>query len=210
MGLMQQAELEELPDEEALQKTYDLSDEFYARMGGLKKQTAKKEKLRKRCKMAAAAAASFILVCSVAYPQGIVEAGRIIMSWEDDFVEFHFKDKCDLAVIPRFTLEYVPDGYEMKMDEYHENLGIAAYTDGEKEWHFVYSVSDASLGVDNKDVVFSILEQDGKEIYYLEGKDKTVESHMEWLSDDENIVFSIHGCLSKEEMLKIVEGVKEK
>ena len=208
--LMQEKELEQLPDQETLQKTYELSDAFYDRMSRLQKRMARKEKFRKQCSVAAAAAAAFILVLFASHPQAVAEAGRSIMSWEKDFAAFHFKEESDLTVIPRYTLGYVPDGYELKMDEYYENMGVIFYSDGGvNEWHFAYSVSDADIWADNKDLSFSILKWNGKQIYYLEAINDTEASHMEWLSDDGNIAFSIHGCLSKEEMLKIIEGIKE-
>lgn len=211
VALMQQAELERLPDQEILQGTYELSDAFYGRMERLQKKMRRKEKRRKWCTAAAAVAVVAAATAVVVYPQGIVEAGKRIMLWKNGFAQFHFKEQAEFQGLPRYTLEYVPDGYELEMDEYYENAGILLYSNGKKDWCFSYSLSDSDISVNNENVNFSLLKlDDGKEIYYFEAMDDNVDSDMEWLSKDGNVAFSITGRLSKEEMLKILRGVSEK
>lgn len=182
LGLMQDKELEQLPDKETLQKTYELSDSFYGRMSQLQKRMARKEKFRKHCSAAAAVAAAFVLVFLVVYPAA--------------------------EIAPMYTLEYVPDGYELESDYFNENIGVISYFDGENYLRFSYCISDAGIQLGGEG--FSILKQDGKQIYYFKSTHKDVQSGMEWLSDNEHVAFGISGHLSKEEMLKVMKGVKEK
>lgn len=181
--LMQESELEQLPNKETLQKTYKLSDTFYDRMSGLQKRMVRKEKFKKQCSVAAAV---FALLFFVLHPQVTAD------------------------VVPRYTMEYVPDGYELESDDYYENEGVIIYSNGEDNLRFLYYISDAGIQIDSNNIDYSVLEQNGKRIYYFESSDKNMQSDMQWLSDDENVAFNIHGCLSKKEMLAIMEGIKEK
>lgn len=184
LGMMQDKELEQLPDKETLQKTYELSDSFYGRMSQLQKRMARKKKFRKHCSAAAAVAAAFVLVFLVVHPAA--------------------------EIAPMYTLEYVPDGYELESDYFYENIGVISYFDGENYLRFSYCISDAGIQLGGEGAGFSILKQDGKQIYYFKSTDKDVQSGMEWLSDNERVAFGISGHLSKEEMLKVMKGVKEK
>ncbi len=208
---MQETQLDALPQREVLKESYTLSDSFSDRMDGLLKRMRRKRLYAKARSCALGAAAAGVLFGSVFYPRGITEAGRRVMTWLEDFAEFKFQEETSLNSVPEYMLSYVPDGFELQVDEYYETSGILAYFNENNRLCFDYVLADAEISLNNEGVDFSILKTgDNREIYYFEATDGFSDNCMMWLSEDEQIVFTITSMLPKEEMLKIREGVAQK
>lgn len=204
---MEEVRLHDLPDEEWLHHTYTLSDSFYCGMRRLTKRMRRQAAYARVCACVAAGAAVFLVLILATHPQEAAEAARRVMVWMEDFAEFKFQEDSEVSTIPAFTLNYVPEGYELVMEENHEVTGLQLYSNGEDEWMFWYGPSDASIGLNNEGVDFSIIEiGDGRKAYYFEATDGVSDNSMLWLSKEETIVFTITGLLSKEEIIKICKG----
>ncbi len=207
---LHQAEMEQLPSKDELQGKYRLSDTFYHKMQRLIRRQKRRKKIRTCAGYVAAAAAVIVLLFSVSHPQYLIEAKNKFMEWFDDHVEFHFKEETGLTGMPKYELGYVPKGYELVEDNYLEmGMGLIVYSNGEVNLALEYELSDANANTNNEDVTFSVITgNNGDTIYYFSSEDMGRESTMTWLSEDENISFTIIGVLSKEEMLKMQESVR--
>jgi len=210
MMQIQEIQIQDLPDEERLHKIYRLSDSFYASMRQLSKRMRRREMYAKACSCAAAAAAVLAVLFSVTHTHEIVEAGRRVMVWMEDFAEFKFQENSDVTAVPEFKLNYVPEGYELVMEEKYEVTGLYLYSNGTDEWMLWYGPSDSEIGLNNEGVDYFILKSDdGRDIYYFEATDGTSEHSLLWISKDGMIAYTITGMLPKEEMMKIHTGINE-
>lgn len=206
---MHEAEIKRLPAKEELQEKYTLSDTFYHRMKRLIAKQNRKKKWKNCANYVAAAAIVIIVLLSISHPQYLVNAKNAFMKWFDNHAEFHFKENTGLTEIPRYEMEYVPEGYVLQEDNYiKEGMGLVVYTSETEMLTFDYELSDSNTNMNNEDVTFSIIKGNkGDTIYYFECEDMSRESSMMWLSEDENVLFTIIGVFDTEEMLKMQESV---
>ncbi len=59
-----------------------------------------------------------------------------------DHVSYNFYEGTDIDIVPRYTLGYVPEEYELDADEYYEDGGIVSYIDNsENRITFLYGVT---------------------------------------------------------------------
>ncbi len=176
---MEEVRLHDLPDEEWLHHTYTLSDSFYCGMRRLTKRMRRQAAYARVCACVAAGAAVFLVLILATHPQEAAEAARRVMVWMENFAEFKFQEDSEVSTIPAFTLNYVPEGYELVMEEYYEIAGIIIYAYGENRFCFNYGISDAEIGINNEGVDFSIIEmEDGRVVYYFKATDGVSDNSM--------------------------------
>ena len=203
-------EIAELPPREVLQGKYQLSDVFHQRMKRLSHKVDRKRQWHAAARYVVAAAAVVVLLFSIAHPQYLVEAKDKIMEWYSNHVEIQFKEDTGRLTIPKYEMEYVPEGYELVEDAYYEaGAGLVVYMNNDLPLYLDYELSDSGVSMNNEGVEFLTIEGNtGDTIYYFQAVEEGRNSTMTWLSEDGNISLTIMGVLNKEEMLKIQENVR--
>ena len=156
-----------------------------------------------------AAAVVGIILFSAANPQYVAEAANRVIRWFTDHVSYNFYDGKDIDIVPRYTLGYVPEGYELDADEYYEDGGIVSYIDNsENRITFLYGVTSSETNLDNEQKDYMILEgSNGETIHYLRAWDGEESSIMR-VNQDKTIDYCIIGILSEEELLKVQKNIK--
>lgn len=207
---VQEYELAKIPSEEFLMERYPLSDMFYQRMERLIKLQERKVKHRDWRRWITATVAVLMLMFTLANPKYVAEAAERIIQWFSNHVSFNFYEEGkDVDVVPRYTLEYVPEGYEIELNEYYENSGVITYlNDREDRLFFLYSITSSETVLDNEGKEFEIVTgNNGERIYYfrdVEGE----ESSMTWVNDDGTIYYVMTGILDEKELLKIIDNIQ--
>lgn len=208
LGELVEFELSRIPKEEVLRRRYRLSDLFYQRMENLIHRQERKAKRRNFVRGIGSAAAVFFLILLLTNPEFVANAANRVFQWFYNHISFQFKENTDVNQVPRYRIGYVPEGYELQMDEYYTGAGVIEYFDKNGNGiDFFYGVIDSVMNVDNENKELLILKGKGKQkIYYLKGIGD--DSSITWSSDDETTVFNLSGILTEEELLKIYESIE--
>lgn len=208
LGELVEFELSRIPKEEVLRRRYRLSDLFYQRMENLIHRQERKAKRRNFARGIGSAAAVFVLILLLTNPEFVANAANRVFQWFYNHISYQFKENTDVNQVPRYRIGYVPEGYELQMDEYYTGAGIIEYFDKNGNGiDFFYGVIDSVMNVDNENKELLILKGKGKQkIYYLKGIGD--DSSITWSSDDETTVFNLSGILTEEELLKIYESIE--
>ena len=109
---MHEYQMAQIPPKEVLEDKYQLSEIFYQKMDRLLRKQEKKVRFRRIRHGITAAAVVGIILFSVANPQYVAEAANRVIRWFTDHVSYNFYDGKDIDIVPRYTLGYVPEGYE--------------------------------------------------------------------------------------------------
>ncbi len=189
----------------------NVSDNFEVRINRLIKKLKMHNRLLEMRRIAIAIFITTILLTAILRPQMYVEAARKLFEEFSDHFHVQFKESID-GRIPDYELTYIPKGYKLK-EEYDFN-GMGAMVlyekDSGKTITFDYEISDSSININNEGVIYhEYVDDRGRKIYYLE-KTTAESSSMTWLSEDEKVVFLLFADENRDEMQKIVDGIKEK
>lgn len=206
---MHEYQMAQIPPKEVLEEKYRLSEIFYQKMDRLLGKQEKKVRFRRIRHGITAAAVVGIILFSVANPQYVAEAANRVIRWFADHVSYNFYEEKDIDIVPRYTLGYVPEGYELDADEYYEDGGIVSYIDNsENRITFLYGVTSSETNLDNEQKDYMILEgSNGETIHYLRAWDGE-ESSIMWVNQDKTIDYCIIGILSEEELLKVQKNIQ--
>lgn len=206
---MHEYQMAQIPPKEVLEEKYQLSEIFYQKMDRLLGKQEKKVRFRRIRHGITAAAVVGIILFSVANPQYVAEAANRVIRWFADHVSYNFYEGKDIDIVPRYTLGYVPEGYELDADEYYEDGGIVSYIDNrENRITFLYGVTSSETNLDNEQKDYMILEgSNGETIHYLRAWDGE-ESSIMWVNQDKTIDYCIIGVLSEEELLKVQKNIQ--
>ena len=207
MGQLVEYQLSELPDEKALQEQYRMSDLFYQKMEHLIWRQERMAKRKAFGKGISAAAAVLLIVFLSASPEYAVKAANQVFAWFSDYVSFQFQEKADVNWVPRYRMEYVPEGYRLVKDAYYNVMGVIVYTgENGESVDLTYGLIDGELRTDRENKELLVRKGNGKQqIYYLKGAEN--DSSITWCSEDETTMFSLSGPLSEEELFQIYEGI---
>lgn len=207
---MHELEIDLLPEKEWMQKEYKLSEMFYAKMKHL---IVKVERKDVYCQLSKIVAMILLVIgglWTISNPECIAQAGENFMEWFSDHVEFHYKEDVGLTEIPEYVMEYVPEGYELESYDYYEIFGVYAYMKNENLLTFEFGISDVSMNVNNEEVEYkTLVSEDGQTLYCFEATSNERSSSIIWYSKSGELVFTITGKFSEEEMLKMQRSVKE-
>lgn len=206
---MHEYQLSEIPEQKVLKEKYQLSELFYHKMKCLMRQQEKKARRKEWHRVSVAVVAVFVIVIGIVNPQYVAEAGNKVIEWLSNHVSFQFKEDTDVKWIPRYEMDYVPEGYELVVDEYYEGAGIIDYVDDEENHiYFVYGMIDGDMNLDNEEKEFLILNGEQEEkIYYLKAMGEE-ESSFVWVSKDKTTKFSVIGILEEEELFRIQKNIR--
>ncbi|WP_294239360.1 DUF4367 domain-containing protein [Pseudobutyrivibrio sp.] len=192
----------------SLEEEHDFSDVFEMKIKKLIRKYSLKAKYRSIRRTVAGVAIALILISAITKPSIYVEAAKKIFEYFSDHYEVQFNQNVNVNSIPRYEIQYIPEGYRFITDEYFETGGVIEYADNQDVTiGLMYSISDGKMYINNENVSYHEMEYKGKHIYYLEG-DSAQGSSMTWESEDKTVMFSLSGNISKKEMLKIVDSIK--
>lgn len=206
-------EIGQIPPAELLREQYKLSDLFFHKIESLMRKQEKKAKRRKRLRGLGAAAAVFLLLLLILQPQYFVEAGDTIIQWFSDHILFQFQEEAGKHWIPKYEMNYVPEGYSLYESNYYDGMGgldVYINQDG-KYLYFEYGLIDTVLNVDNEEKEYIKLKgRKGEVIYYLKANSDNEESFIIWVNQDKTVKFNISGALSEKGLIAIQEGIQVK
>ena len=146
-------------------------------------------------------------------PQVRVWAINILSAWHEEYLEYSFTykgTKVELT-LPEIEVTYMTQGYVL--NDYQNPFGFSAnfdYVNDENQIVNIYVVANDNLNmyIDNEHrVIKDVVLDNYLEAKLLEATDDNWPSDLTWTSADGKIVFSIVGHLTKEEMLKIANGI---
>lgn len=205
---MQEYQMAQIPENEVLEESYQLSELFYQKMEHLLRIQEKKAKGRQWRRGLATAAAVGLILFGIANPKYVVEAANRMIRWFSDHVSYNFYEGKDIEVFPRYTLGYIPEGYVLDINEHYDGLGVEEYKNEKRHaLSFVYSVTSSESNIDNEQKEYIVIEgSKGETIHYLKAWDGE-ESSMMWVNEDKTIEYCIMGILSEAELLKIQENI---
>ena len=90
--------------------------------------------------MLSAAAILFIILC-LTNPGYIAKAWDVLVKWHSTHLEVDMPDTEWTGAVPKYELSYVPEGFEVVMEDCDEMGGVILYGDEEKEICVIYSMS---------------------------------------------------------------------
>lgn len=145
------------------------------------------------------------------------EARATVMRWFreafDNVIVYHFQGAPE-KLIPRYTLTWVPEGYEeIDRIEMDRSLQIL-YMNKETEDLFAFEVSLVHEGKESYIIMLSDqyehenLTVRGNHAEYFQEALPNEPDILMWFNKEETLVFCIHGFFDKEIMLHIAENVK--
>ncbi|MCM1092118.1 MAG: hypothetical protein NC092_07595 [Butyrivibrio sp.] len=161
--------------------------------------------------LAIAAALAFVLL-GAARPTVLVEAAQAVMQWFEDHVSYRFRSDTGLESIHKYGLCDLGEGYRLLDEEYQGSLGFATwyFEDKEQSIYFLYGLSDGEVQVLGADLDYQLVtDTDGTELHYIFPEESGQEASLTWVSEDGQIVFSISGNLSEEELLELRHHVQD-
>lgn len=186
-----------------------LSDVFQRRMERLIRRKHQSKVLREVRRYAVGAAAMFGVIILLLRPEYAVNAFDMIMEWFEDHVRIELEDD-SISVCPRYSLDYIPEGYLIVEDVYYENSGAIVCKNEDLPLYFTYAISTGELNIDNEDAILEVAQlSDGTSVYCFVGKEGNEKCSAIWFSKDKSVRFSIIGRVPIEEILKICEKISE-
>lgn len=207
---MHEMEVDSLPEKDWLQEEYKLSETFFAKIKRLIKNVERKDDYRQLSKIAAIILLIIGGLWAISNPEYMVQAGENFMEWFSDHVEFQYKEDTGLTEISEYVMEYVPEGYELESYEFYDIFGLYAYVKEDDLLTFEFGVSDVDMNVNNEEVEYkTIMSEVMNIIYYFEARENERRSSIIWYSKTGEVVFTITGRFSEEELLKMQQSVKE-
>lgn len=206
--LMFETELYSMECIEKLNKPVVFSDTFQQRMARLIRRQRRNYKIKTVVKYALSAAAVILLVLCLTNPGYVARAWDVLVKWHSTHLEIDMPDAEEGVIVPEYELTYVPDGFVVTMEEYHETGGVIIYNKDEREVCLIYSMSGGNHNYDNEhSKISAIKDKDGIEILLVEFEDGGCA--MLWRTE-QRITFSMDADVDKEELFKIKDGIEVK
>jgi hypothetical protein len=208
---MYEVEQNSIPQNEELKKRYMLSDIFHQKMKRMIIKVERRQKIRSAVKYTVATAAMIVFLCLVTQPQIVTRASEEIIMKLEHSINIWFRRDVNIEELPVFELGYVPEGYVLQNSYHNRNNVLTTYRNGKETFIFSYYSANSVSSIDDEDRIYRIITlNDGTEIHYFKSEIATKSSSMMWLSQDDNVVFGIHGPFTEHEFLKIQKNIREK
>lgn len=207
--LMFEAELCNMENGAGTRKPVAFSDAFEQGMQRMIKSQRQRYQIRAAVRYALAAAAVALLVVCLTNPGYIAKAWDVLVKWHSTHLEVDMPDTEWTGAVPEYELTYVPEGFELVMEDCDEIYGgVFVYENGEKQICLSYSVGGGNYNFDNEHSEISIIkDKEGIEILLVvfEGGGYS----MLWKSKEE-LRFSLDADVDEKELFKIKDGIKIK
>lgn len=187
----------------------ELSDVFQKRMERLIRRHHQGVLAREIRRYAVSAAAVVGVIIILLRPGYVANAFDMIMEWFKDHVRIELEDG-SADVCPRYSLGYIPEGYLIVEDVYHENSGMIVCANEDATLYFSYAISTGELNIDHEDATLEVNQlSDGTSVYCFIGQVGNKKNSATWFSEDKKVRFSIVGNVTIEEILKICEKISK-
>lgn len=207
---MHDLEMSLMPSAEELQARYVLSDEFYHNMELLIQRMSRKGRRLCRIRYAAGWAAALLLTFCILRMPNMIDACGNVTDWFEEHVMFHFREQGRSVALPEYELGYVPEGYTLTDSFHSENSGYLQYSADDQIITLLYGHTSAHFNVDTENKEYEEIETNNGIAAYYFTSNAGSEGTIVWLSDDEQVCFTLTGNLPKEELLRIQENIFEK
>lgn len=208
-------EMAELPSLNEMNRAFEPSTAFQARIERVIRKNDKKERRRKTCfyikRTSTVLAASVALFSCVMLPvravrQAVVET---FIEWRDKFssIVFSSQDNAVTELPGTIELEYVPEGYQLQETvSFDRSFFNLKYTNNTTNY---FSVSITVIGdnyvenVDNEHSQYYSLEFDGNQALWVACQDGS--NFLIWNKD--NLAYNVSGSLDIAELVCIAQGI---
>lgn len=206
--LMFEAELCNMENGAGTRKPVAFSDAFEQGMQRMIKSQRQRYQIRAAVRYALAAAAVALLVVCLTNPEYIAKAWDVLVKWHSTHLEVDMPDTEWTGAVPEYELTYVPEGFELVMEDCDEFGGIILYENGENYFRLSYSLAGGNYKYDNEHSEISIIEdKKGNTVLFIRYEEGGYS--LLWSSEDE-IMFSMYALVTEDELFKIKDGIKIK
>lgn len=207
--LMFEAELYSMTYMDDMREPVAFSEGFERRMERLIGWQRRKYQIGTAVRYVLSAAAILLIILCLTNPGYIAKAWDVLVKWHSTHLEVDMPDVEWTGPVPMYELTYVPEGFELEMEDCDKIFGgHFSYKDGEKVIFFNYSPSGGNHQYDNEHSEISVIQdEEGNEVLLVRFEDGSYS--MLWVSKD-NIMFSMYAEVSEEELFKIKDGIKIK
>jgi len=204
-------ELEALPSEQELEKSLVYSPRHISRMKKLFANEARREatlRFTSYAKKVASVAAIVIMVIFgmlMLNPNVRAVIVETIVEWFETFTRFQSQKTDTAAFNMTWRPSYVPEGFFEK--DVFESVGMASimYTNEEETISLILMPADASLSVDNENMVYTEITVDEVHFYLFESEDDTGDNILVWNS--EGVRFSLVSTITIDNLLLMAQSL---
>lgn len=205
---MFEAELCYMEDWLKMHKPVEFSDVFEQGMQRLVKSQRRNYQIRTAARYVLTAAAVLLILLCLINPGYIAKAWDVLVKWHSTHLEVDVPDAEWTGAAPRYELTYVPEGFELVMEDCDEFGGTILYENGENYLRLNYSLVGGNHKYDNEHSEISVIEdKEGNTVLFVRHEGGGYS--MLWTSKDE-IMFSMYALVTEEELFKIKDGIKIK
>lgn len=206
--LMFEAELRNMENGTGTRKPVAFSGAFEQGMRRMIESQRQRCQIRAAVRYALAAAAAALLVVCLTNPGHIAKAWDVLVKWHSTHLEVDLPDAEWTGAVPEYELTYVPEGFELVMEDCDEFGGVIVYENGDNYFSLNYSLVGGSHNYDNEHSEISIIEdKEGNTVLFIRYEEGGYS--MLWTSKDE-IMFSMYARVTEDELFKIKDGIKVK
>ena len=209
--------LDTLPDDSDIPE-HQFSDEFNKEMDRLSAKAKKQKKPFKGLQRVAAVFAA-VLIGTSSWLAVDAEARATFMQWvrtiAPDYVVYHFIGEAPKEDIPNFYCTWLPEGLEAK-ELYHGGQMGDLYYEADDDWvyclsyHYMHDGAAHALSASSDEMFHESVKVNGMPgDYYYEELEEGRFGDLLWFDEETGIAFSIHGMISKEDMIRMAESVQE-
>lgn len=207
---MHEAEIDAIPDAAVLEMNYTLSDTFYKRMDRMMRIESKRRNRINAWRAMVAAVAVVVLLGTLANFDTVTKAAEQFFRWMQSVVTFQFGEASDVYEIEEYTLGYVPEGYEVVNSSYMKELGqgniLYRNAIDNINLNFAYTNVTVTNGLNDEYSGYEEWTIDEEIVYVVKSEEEDYCSSMVWKND--NVIFSLTGNISLDEMSKIMQSVR--
>lgn len=206
--VMFEMELCNMENEVGMRKPVAFSDDFQQGMQQLIKSQRQRYQIRTAVRYALAATAVLLVLLCLTNPGYIAKAWDVLVRWHSTHLEVDMPDTEWTGAVPEYELTYVPEGFELVMEDCDEFGGIILYNEGERQIRLGYSVGGGNYNFDNEHSEISVVkDKEGTEILLVAFEGGRYS--MLWKSKEE-LTFSLDADVEEKELFKIKDGIKVK
>ncbi len=166
---------------------------------------------------AARQAAMLLLTCALAFgcimavsPTARAAVTNWAVEWYEAHIIYRFSGEQSGETLPRYEIRDLPEGYKEVERNTSPGMAVVSYESQSGDviyftYSFMHSGSLMDTSLEGDDVMdISVGHMDG---YFIQSHTPGNFNSLTWFDPDQNIQFSIDGCLSLDDILHIANGV---
>lgn len=209
-------EINSIPADDILKKTYSFSNEFELRMKKVFAVNRRREVFvrffyyGRKVAVIIVITFSCIFTLLLSYPEVRAAIGNVLVEWYEQFTTFSFPKETTNNPNIHWIPEYLPDGFTYnEMYEFGETTNIIYTNDAGVEISITFrpSTNSTNMSIDNEN-------HDIEECYI--GGNNAYTARSKSFDFDNAVIWSMHGYtfdiwskLSVDELVKVAESIKE-